>query len=469
VKPVARLAAAILLCAPTLVSAQRNPAAQPAKPRIAVPFEKYALPNGLTVVLSPDRTTPTVAVVVMYHVGSKNEEVGRTGFAHLFEHVAFTGSKNVPYGMHDRYTQGVGGDNNGYTLNDYTEYYETVPSNYLEHVLWMESDRMGWLLEALDTAKYNAQREIVQNERRERVDNAPYGRSGEIVAAAIFPPSNPYSWPVLGSMADLQRAPIGDVKDFFRRYYAPNNATLTIAGDFEPAATRALVAKYFGEIKRGAPITRPRVAPTVVATEKRLVFEDRVQVPRLYLAWPVAGARSDDQYALDVLAHLLTGPRTARLTKDLVYDRPSAASVGAGNYTFEETGIFQIAITPLPAKSLTLLEAAADSVLEKIRREGVSAEEVKRVKAADELSFVTGLESNYGKASELARGQTYFNNPGYPFTTEQSKRDAVTAADVRRVANKYLTPGRVVLSVVPLGKSGEASKPESSTPVRGGQ
>jgi len=296
---------------------------------IKIPFETYTLPNGLTVITSLDRSVPTVAVNVWYYVGSKNEVPGRTGFAHLFEHVMFTGSGNVPYGLHDRLTEGVGGSNNGTTNNDRTTYFETIPSNYLESALWMEADRMGFLLDALDLAKLNAQRDIVKNERRQGMDNQPYGRAGEILAQNTYPKGHPYSWAVIGSMEDLSAASEEDVKSFFRLYYAPNNAYLAIVGDFDPAQAKTLVQKYFGDIPKGKPITRPTVSPVTLDAERRLVYEDRVQVPRLYIQWPTVGERSDDRFALAVLGSILAGPRTARLTKALVYDKQTAATVSA--------------------------------------------------------------------------------------------------------------------------------------------
>src|SRR3954447_24702468 len=282
---------------------------------IKLPFDTYTLANGLTVILSQDKTTPTVAVNVWYKVGSKNEVVGRTGFAHLFEHVMFTGSGNVPYGVHDKLTEGVGGSNNGTTNNDRTTYYETVPSNHLESAIWLEADRMGYLLDTLDIAKLNAQRDIVKNERRQAVDNQPYGRANEIISAATYPASHPYSWDVIGSMADLSAASEEDVKGFFRLYYAPNNAFLAIVGDFDPVQTKAWVHKYFDDLPRGKAVTRPAVAPATLDAEKRLTYEDRVQVPRLYVNWPTVGERSDDRFALAMLGAILSGPRTARLTK----------------------------------------------------------------------------------------------------------------------------------------------------------
>jgi len=447
----------------TPLAAQR--AASRSSTGITIPFQKYELANGLTVVLAPDHAVPTVAVEVMYHVGSKNEVVGHTGFAHLFEHVMFTGSGHVPYGLHDKLTGGVGGDNNGSTDNDVTQYYETVPSNYLEDEIWLESDRMGWLLDALDTAKYNAQREIVKNERRQRVDNAPYGRANEIIDAAIYPSGHPYSWPVVGSMTDLSNASIEDVKAFFRLYYAPNNATLVITGDFDPATARAWVAKYFNGVPRGRPIVRPTAGPVTLASEKRLVYEDRVQVPRLYIEWPTVGMSNPDQYALSTLGDVLTGSRTARLTKALVYDAQSAANVSSGQGSNESVGEFVMTATPRPGHTLAEIESAADSILRDIQQHGPTAAELQRAKAGTKLGFLSQLQSNLGKAEELAVGQTFFNDPGHEFTTGYTAQQAVTAADVQRVARKYLGAGRVVLSVVPTGKTSLASHPESSVNV----
>jgi zinc protease len=440
-----------------------------ARNQIRIPYEKYTLPNGLTVILSQDKTVPSAAVNISYHVGSKNEVLGRTGFAHLFEHVMFTGSGHVPYGLHDRLTEGVGGNNNGGTSHDETIYYENVPSNYIEHALWLEADRMGWLLDALDTAKYNAQRSIVQQERKQSVDNVPFGRAREIIAANIYPPTHPYSWDVIGHLADLQAAPVDAVKEFFRQYYAPNNATVAIVGDFDPAQTKALVKKYFGEIPRGKPIVRPKLAPVTIPAEKRLTFVDSAVTssPRLYLTWTSVGMRSPDQYALDVMTQILMGSRTARLTKELVYDRQIAASVSGGQNTMEEVGQFNVTITPRPNVSLTMLELVTDSILDRFKREGPTADEIARAKAGAELQFISGLESNLGKAMNLASNQSFHDNPSHSFAVEYPKAQAVTAADVKRVATKYLTKGRIVLSVVPAGQTDKASKPELSRIVTG--
>ena len=455
--------ATALLAAGTPAVAQRQQANR-ANDAINIPFERYRLPNGLTVILAPDRSTPRVTVDVWYHVGSKNEVVGRTGFAHLFEHVMFTGSGNVAYGLHDRLTQGVGGDNNGSTSNDRTNYYENIPSNYLETALWMEADRMGFLLDKLDSAKFAAQRDIVQNERRQGVDNQPYGRAGEILTVAMYPAANPYSWPIVGYLADLQASSLEDVKNFFRLYYAPTNATVAIVGDFEPAQAKAWVAKYFGGLPRGKAITRPTVLPPKITTEKRLVYEDRVQIPRLYMRWPTVGMKHADDAALSVLGEILTGSRTARLTKTLVYDKQMAASVGAGQGSRELIGDFGISVTPRPGNSLGSIEATIDSVIERLKHEGPTTEEIQRALAGLEFDFVSGLQSNLGKAEILNTGSVYFNDPAY-YKKEYASLKSVTASDVKRVANTYLGQGRVVLSIVPQGKTDQAAKPDASTRV----
>ena len=444
------------------------PAAQSAAPRskINIPFEQYSLPNGLHVILSTDRTTPTVAVNVWYHVGSKNEQPGRTGFAHLFEHVMFTGSGNVPYGYHDRYTIGVGGDNNGTTDNDRTLYYETVPSNYLETALWLEADRMGFLLDSLDVAKLNAQRDIVKNERRQGVDNQPYGRVDEIIAEAMYPKGHPYSWDVIGSMEDLSAASEEDVKNFFRLYYAPNNAILTLVGDFNVDQAKAWITKYFGGISRGKPISRPKVAAATHTAEKRLLYEDALAPqPRLFLRWPTVGAQHEDQYALNVLGPVLAGARTARLTKALVYDKQIAAQVSAFQNTVEDVGEFSVTVSPRPNGTLAPLEAEIDAIIERLKSEGPTAQEIQAALASQELQFLNGLQSNLGKSTRLADGAGYYGDAGY-FKTEYEKQRAVKAEDVKRVANQYLTKGRVVLSVVPQGKPELASKPEQSQKIK---
>jgi zinc protease len=281
----------------------------------------------------------------------------------------------------------------------------------------------------------------------------------------MYPAANSYSWPTIGYMADLREASVEDVKNFFRLYYAPANATLTIVGDFNPVQAKRWVAKYFSDLPRGEAITRPEARPATVTREQRLVFEDRVQVPRLYIAWPTGGAKSSDTYALNALASILAGSRTARLTKALVYDRQSATSpVVAVQREREDVGEFYIWITPRPGHTLDELEATTDSIVERFKHEGPTAEELQRATAGIEFRFVSDLESNVGKAELLSIGVGYFGDPGY-YRTKYAKLKGVTAGDIKHVANTYLGPGRVVLSVVPEGKPELASKPEASTRV----
>ncbi|HEY7395450.1 MAG TPA: pitrilysin family protein [Gemmatimonadaceae bacterium] len=459
-----RLALLAMLASPIAAATAQHPAA-PTTAAINIPFDKYVLRNGLTVVLAENHATPLVAVEVMYHVGSKNEVPGRTGFAHMFEHVMFTGSGHVPYGLHDKYTEGVGGMNNGQTSFDWTLYYETIPSNYLETALWLESDRMGFLLDSLDETKFRAQRDIVKNERRQRIDNRPYGRDYEIVGLTMYPKNHPYSWPTVGSMTDLGNATVEDVKRFFRQYYAPNNATLVIVGDFDATKTKAWITKYFGDLPKGAPIVRPKIGPHGLTGEKRITFEDRVQVPQLTIDWPSVGVKSEDQPALDVLSDVLGNTRISRITKALVYDKQSAASIAAYQNPFEDVGHFQVIATPRPGHTLTELEAQIDSLIDQIKREGPTADELRRVKAGQQRTFFENLETNDEKMAQMAEDQTFFNDPSHSWRVRYPKTQAVTAEDVKRVANKYLAKARIVLSTVPVGKTDLASNASKSTVV----
>jgi zinc protease len=305
----------------------------------------------------------------------------------------------------------------------------------------------------------------VKNERRQSYDNQPYRREAEILGLAMYPQGHPYSWPTIGAMADLSAASVEDVKQFFRLYYAPNNATLVIVGDFDPKQTKAWIAKYFGDIPRGKPIVRPKVAPAALTGEKRLTFEDRVQVPRLHIQWPTVNFYSEDQYALDVLGDILTGSRIARLTKEMVYDKQSATSVFAGQTSKESVGEFDLIITPRPGHTLTEMEDQADAIIETLKRDGPTADELKRAKAGLELSFLNELQSNLNKAFRLANDQVFFKDPTYSITVDFPKTQAVTAADVKRVANKYLGKARIVLSDVPTGKLDLAARADKSTVV----
>jgi zinc protease len=280
----------------------------------------------------------------------------------------------------------------------------------------------------------------------------------------MYPKGHPYSWPVIGSMDDLTAASEEDVKAFFRLYYAPNNASIAIVGDFDPKQAKEWIQKYFGDLPKGQAVTRPAVAPAKLEASKRLVYEDKVQIPRLYIQWPSVGMKSDDDYALSMMGSILTGSRTARITKALVYDSQMASNIGTFQNSAEDVGVFQLIAIPRPEHSLTEIEAAIDQVIQKFIAEGPTAEELQKAKSGLELGFLRGLESNLGISNQLLDGAVYYNNPGQ-FSIEYQKTLAVTAADVKRVAAKYLSGARVVLSIVPKGKKDQAAKAAESQTV----
>jgi len=450
------------LVSPLVTSLHAQSATQSAQFKVPeIPVERYTLPNGLTVLLSRDTSSPVIAVDVWYHVGSKNERVGRTGFAHLFEHVMFQGSEHIPYGVHIRTIENAGGDMNGTTAEDRTNFFETLPSNQLETALWLESDRMGYLLGALDQTKLDAQRDVVKNERRQRVDNQPFGSADEVLRAAMYPASNPYSWPVIGSMADLSAASLEDVKNFFRTYYAPTNATLAVVGDFDVAKTKALIEKYFGPIPSGPAVTRPTIAPVTLSAEKRLVLEDeKGQQPSLVIDWPTVGNdHPDDETPLEILGNVLTQDRTSRLTKLLVYDRQLAVGVSAGQDSKENGGDFSISVRPRPGVSLTQIEQLVDSTVQALLTTAPpTTAEVDRFKNYEKVQMVLGLDGAMNRAEILLDGQTFYADPLH-YVKSTNRELAVTADQVAAVAKKYLTPGRLVLSMVPAGKLDMISKP----------
>ena len=417
-----------------------------------IKFEKYTLPNGLEVILHEDHSTPIVTVNTWYKVGSGDEKVGRTGFAHLFEHVMFMGSQNVPTGMFDKALEAAGADNNGSTTEDRTNYYENLPSNALALALWLDADRMGFLLPTMDKAKLDLQREVVKNERREGVDNVPYGRADETILAALYPKGHPYSWSVIGSMEDLGAASLDDVTNFFRTYYAPNNATIVIAGDFNPAEAKRLVQLYFGGIPRGPAMpARPNVAPVVLAKDTFMVLEDKVQLPRVFYDWPTVKLYDEDDAALDVLASVLASGKNSRLYKRLVFDMQVAQQVAATQYSSKLAGRFEVDVTPRPGQSVAAIDKVVQEELQKIMNEPITERELQRVQNSFRASFLNRVSSVLGKSEALNQYNYMAGNPDY-LQQDAARYDRVTRADVQRVAKKYLGRPRVILTVVPEGK-----------------
>ena len=440
----------VALCALIALMVPGRPARAQSVPKLQ--FEKLTLPNGLQLILHEDHSTPIVVANTWYRVGSGDEKPGRTGFAHLFEHLMFLGSQNVPQGQFDKWLEAVGADNNGTTDFDRTTYYEQLPSNALPLALWLDADRMGNLLPVMTQAKLDLQRDVVKNERRQRYDNVPYGRANETIWAALFPATHPYHWPPIGSMADLSAASLDDVKEFFRTYYAPNNATLVIAGDFNRDSAVAWVNRYFGAIPRGpqAPV-RPTVPAFSIPRDTFLVQEDKVTLPRLYQTWHTVKLYHPDDAALDVLADVLAGDKNSRLYKRLVFDMQVAQDVNAYQFSGRLDGYFQILVTPKPGQTPTRMAQLIAEEIGKITREGVAPRELARSLNSRRAAFLDQLASVLNKADRLASYDYYAGNPDY-VQEDFARYERVTAADVQRVAAEYVAKPRVVLTVVPEGR-----------------
>jgi zinc protease len=427
------------------------PLAQQA-PALAVPFTQFTLPNGLNVILHRDTSVPVVAVNLWYHVGSANERVGRTGFAHLFEHVMFEGSMHVPEGSFDTWLEAAGANNNGSTSNDRTNYYIDLPANALELALFLESDRMGFLLDDKAPAKVDGQRDVVKNEKRQGVDNQPYGQAFIELAALLYPPGHPYSWPTIGSMEDLSAASFEDVARFFRTYYVPNNASLVIAGDIDVDQTRKLVEKWFADVPRGKPVP-PLSPPTAVLDGvKKKTITDRVQLPRLYLGWLTPGFMKPGDATMDVISNLLTGGKNSRLYRRLVYDLQIAQDVSAFQQSQALGSSYVIIATARPGQTLDKLQAVIDEELDKLRKTPPEAREMTRALNQTEANFYRGMERVGGFGGKADQLNSYYKSAGTPdfFEKDLARYRAVTAAEVQAAVEKYLPKDRrVELSVVP--------------------
>src|SRR5688572_1737752 len=383
-------AALAAVCLTTLLAQNQTTTAADI-PRLA--FEKYTLPNGLEVILSQDRRLPMVAVNLWYHVGPANEEPGRTGFAHLFEHMMFQSSKHVPPDSHFPLLEAAGATGvNGTTDYDRTNYFETGPANQLDLALWLESDRMGYLLEKVDQAALSNQQDVVRNERRQSVENQPYGLAGEALVQTLFPKGHPYYGDVIGSHEDIQAVKLDDVNRFFRQYYAPNNASLAIVGDIDTAATKQLVEKYFGTLKRG-PAVPPIAAETPkITAERRRVVPARVQLPRVSIAWLTPPAFKPGDADAEMIADILGGGRSSRLYKKLVYELQIAQTVSAFQNSLILGSMFQIQATARPGHTAEELERAIEQEIETIRTQPPSAVEIEKARNSIETAIISGLD-----------------------------------------------------------------------------
>jgi zinc protease len=418
-----------------------------------IPFTQHVLDNGLRVILHEDHRLPMVAVNLWYHVGSKNEHPGRTGFAHLFEHLMFEGSQHYDKGFFHP-LQEAGASLNGSTNPDRTNYWEVVPTNALELALWMESDRMGYLLPALTIQKFENQRDVVLNERRQNYENRPYGLAMMAIAAAMFPAGHPYHWLTIGETADLKAATFEDVRAFFQTYYHPANASLVVAGDITPAEALDRVRGYFGDIPPG-PVPEPLDVTAVIDSEVRLLLEDRVEFPRLYLSWHSPAIFTPGDAEMDLLSDLIANGKVSRLYRALVYERRIATEVMAFQNSRELAGFWQIVATAAPGRTLTELDDAINVELSRLLDEGPTADELERGRAQAEAQFVYRLQTLGGfggKSDQLNAYSVFLNDPGF-FERDLVRYERVSAQDLHSAAKQHLRRDRrVALSVVPKGR-----------------
>jgi zinc protease len=423
-----------------------------AQTTLQVPYTHFTLPNGLNVILHEDHSVPLVSVNVWYHVGSANEKPGRTGFAHLFEHLMFMGSGHVKPGEFDAWLEGAGGNNNGSTSNDRTNYWINVPSNALELALFLESDRMGYLLDSMTPQTVDAQRDVVKNERRQSYENRPYGAADLLLAEMLYPKGHPYHWPVIGYMEDLTAASYADTVEFFKRYYAPSNASLVVAGDIDTAATRRLVEKWFSDVKAG-PRSDPTTIPGVGLTDiQRKTITDRVQLPRITIAWLTPRHFAPGDAALDVVAGVLAGGRSSRLYKRLVYDMQIAQEVTAFQVSQSLSSYFQIEATPRPGHTVEELLKVIDEEVATLQREAPTEREVQRVINSTEASYFNRMERVGGFGGKADLLNAYFSETGNPdwFNEDLGRYRVLSPADIRAAAAAFLpAERRVELTVLP--------------------
>jgi zinc protease len=420
---------------------------------LSISYEKYTMPNGLQVILHTDHSDPMISYAIMYHVGSSREVPGKTGFAHLFEHLLFGGSENVPSGTFDKIIEGVGGNNNGFTSRDITAYFEMFPKNALGKVLWLESDRMGFFINSVTQHSLAVQQNVVQNEKRQGEDNSPYGFTDYVISKNLYPANHPYNWEVIGEMEDLKGATLSDVKSYYDHFYGPNNATLVLAGDFNPDSVKLLINKYFGEIKsHGEVASRSAMVPSLEKTVKLYHEDNFANVPEINIVWPVPQSYQKDSYALDFLAKILADGKKAPLYKVLVKEKKLTSRTSAYNNSEELTGEFTINIRANEGKTLKEIEDAVFEALNRFEKEGISDKDIERVKATSEKNFYGRIASVFGKSIQLAFYNTFLNDPGF-IVKDVENIKAVTLNDVKMVYEKYIKgKPHVVTSFVPKGK-----------------
>lgn len=430
---------------------------------LVIPYEKYLMENGMIVIVHEDHSDPVVHVDVTYHVGSNREQEGRSGFAHFFEHMMFQGSDNVADEEHIRIVSESGGQMNGTTNSDRTNYFETMPSNLLETALWLEADRMGFLLDAVTQKKFEVQRATVKNERGQNYDNRPYGLIGEKVGAALYPKGHPYSWPTIGFLEDLDRVDVNDLKKFFLRWYGPNNAVLTVAGDVKPAEVVKLAEKYFGAIPRGPEVKNLPKTPVKLDKDRYISYQDNIRFPLLQIVYPTVPGWTNDEAALDILANILGGNKSSLFYQNF-QKAQQALQVSVNHPCRELAGEFQVSVIPFPGKTLAEMEALVATTFAEFEKKGISDDDLKKFKVTHESNLIRSLASVNGKASQLASGQTFTGNANW-IKADLERYRKVTKEDLLRVYNTYIKgKPAVILSVVPKGQPELAAKPDNYEP-----
>ena len=419
---------------------------------LEIPYEKYKLTNGLEVILFQNNNIPFIAVNIWYKAGSANEVKGKTGLAHLFEHMMFQGSKNVPKEMHFRYIQEAGGTLNASTSFDRTNYFQKLPSNDLELALWLESDRMGYFLDALDQVKLDNQKSVVLNERLERYDNQPYGLAWEKIISNLYPNGHPYSWSTIGYYKDIESYTLEDVRSFFQQYYSPANAAIVIAGNFEVNKTKLLIEKYFGEIKNNGIPNALKSNHTQIDESKFLTIEDKVNLERIYIAWHTQSAFSPDDAALDILSDLLTGSKNARLTRKLVYELEIAQDVSSMQFSGKYGGHFTIVATAKPGKSLDEIKRLILEEISTVSEINISKRELERSRNVIKSNFIYSLQNIDTIADMLNLYNFYLGEPN-SFNFDLERYNKVNDEEIRLAAKKYLQFNYVELRIVPERKN----------------
>lgn len=450
--PLLGLVIGLALALPSAPALADAPAPAPVIATPKLEAKRTTLANGLEVILDEDHRTPIVTVNIWYHVGSKDEAERRNGFAHLFEHVMFQGSKHVPEDTYFRFLEQAGATSiNGTTNTDRTNYFETVPANQLELALWLESDRMGFLLDHADEKTFASQRDVVKNERRQNYENAAYGLVGQYIREELFPKDHPYHRLTIGNPADLDAATIEDVRAFFRKYYVPNNATLVLSGDFEPKKALALVEKYFGPIPRGQDVPRKKPAPVPHPGEARIEVEAGVELPRVYVSWSTPPLFSPGDAELDLVSHVLSGGKTSRLYKRLVYDLQIAQSVSASQMSMELASVFEIVATAKPGHTAEELLKVIDEELAKLRANGVDAAELSRAKTSILSSSVFEIERSSARANRLNSYNHYVGDPSW-LEKDMARTTTATPESVAKVARTWLKEKDRVVTLVTAKK-----------------